>query len=92
MEDTPGAPTRLVKVTAGLRAEGYVQITPTKPSEIKEGDTVVTGTSNGKLLEGVPGANDKAGVNGKAGASNLPGASPADASTGEPANASAPTP
>jgi multidrug efflux pump subunit AcrA (membrane-fusion protein) len=92
VEDAPGAPTRLVQVTAGLRAEGYVQITPTKPSEIKEGDTVVTGTSNGKLLEGVPAANDKAGVNGKAGASDLPGSSPSDASAGEPANASAPTP
>jgi multidrug efflux pump subunit AcrA (membrane-fusion protein) len=84
VEDTPGAPTRLVRVTAGLRAEGYVQITPTKPSEIKEGDTVVTGTSNGKLLEGVPGVNDKAGVNGKAGASDLPGASPTDASAPTP--------
>jgi hypothetical protein len=79
VEDTPGAPTRLVQVTAGLRAEGFVQITPTKPSEIKEGDTVVTGTSNGKLLEGIPGANDK------------PGATPADAGTGDsvPATAAA---
>ena len=63
VEDTPGAPTRLVQVTAGLRAEGFVQVTPTTPSELKEGDTVVTGTSNGKLLEGVPGANDKPGTN-----------------------------
>jgi hypothetical protein len=62
VEDSPGAPTRLVQVTAGLRAEGFVQITPTKPSDIKEGDTVVTGTSNGKLLEGLPGANDKPGA------------------------------
>lgn len=62
VEDTPGAPTRLVQVTAGLRAEGFVQITPTKPSDIKEGDTVVTGTSNGKLLEGIPGVNDKPGA------------------------------
>ena len=79
VEDTPGAPTRLVQVTAGLRAEGFVQITPTKPSDIKEGDTVVTGTSNGKLLEGIPGVNDK------------PGATPADAGTGDsvPATAAA---
>jgi hypothetical protein len=77
VEDTPGAPTRLVQVAAGLRAEGFVQITPTKPSEIKEGDTVVTGTSNGKLLEGIPGANDK------------PGATPADAGTGDSVPATA---
>ncbi len=62
VEDTPGSPTRFVQVTAGLRAEGFVQITATKPSDIKEGDSVVTGTSNGKLLEGLPGANDKAGT------------------------------
>ncbi len=62
VEDTPGAPTRLVQVTAGLRAEGFVQITPTTPSDIEEGATVVTGTSNGKLLEGIPGANDKPGA------------------------------
>ena len=62
VEDTPGAPTRLVQVTAGLRAEGFVQITPTRPSDIKEGVTVVTGTSNGKLLEGIPAANDKPGA------------------------------
>jgi hypothetical protein len=79
VEDTPGAPTRLVEVTAGLRAEGFVQITPTKPSDIKEGDTVVTGTSNGKLLEGIPGANDK------------PGATPADVATGDSVPAATPT-
>ncbi len=79
VEDTPGAPTRLVQVTAGLRAEGFVQITPTKPSDIKEGDTVVTGTSNGKLLEGIPGANDK------------PGATPADVATGDSVPAATPT-
>jgi hypothetical protein len=79
VEDTPGAPTRLVQVTAGLRAEGFVQITPTKPSDIKEGDTVVTGTSSGKLLEGIPGANDK------------PGATPADVATGDSVPAATPT-
>jgi hypothetical protein len=79
VEDTPGAPTRLVQVTAGLRAEGFVQITPAKPSDIKEGDTVVTGTSNGKLLEGIPGANDK------------PGATPADVATGDSVPAATPT-
>ena len=81
VEDTPGAPTRLVQVTAGLRAEGYVQITPIKPSEIKEGDTVVTGTSNGKLLEGTPGVNDKAGVNDNVSVNGQPGASTTDASS-----------
>jgi hypothetical protein len=78
VEDTPGAPTRLVQVTAGLRAEGFVQITPTKASDIKEGDTVITGTSNGKLLEGIPGANDK------------PGAAPAEAATNETVPAATP--
>jgi multidrug efflux pump subunit AcrA (membrane-fusion protein) len=79
VEDSPGAPTRLVLVTAGLRAEGFVQITPTRPSDIKEGDTVVTGTSNGKLLEGVPGSNDK------------PGAAPAEAATNETVPVATPT-
>lgn len=79
VEDIPGAPTRLVPVTAGLRAEGFVQITPIKPSDIKQGDTVVTGTSNGKLLEGIPGANDK------------PGAAPADAATSETVAAANPS-
>ncbi len=79
VQDAPGAPTRLVQVTAGLRAEGFVQITPTRPSGIKEGDTVVTGTSNGKLLEGIPDTNDK------------PGATPADAATGDSVPAATPT-
>jgi hypothetical protein len=79
VEDSPGTPTRLVQVTAGLRAEGFVQITPTKPSDIKEGDTVVTGTSNGKLLEGIPGANDKLGT------------APAEAPTNETVPAATPT-
>ncbi len=79
VEDSPGAPTRLVQVTAGLRAEGFVQITPTRPSDIKEGDTVVTGTSNGKLLEGIPGVNDK------------PGATPADVASGDSVPAATPT-
>jgi hypothetical protein len=79
VEDSPGAPTRLVQVTAGLRAEGFVQITPTKASDIKEGDTVVTGTSNGKLLEGIPGTNDK------------PGAAPAESATNETVPAATPT-
>ena len=92
VEDAPGAPTRLVQVTAGLRAEGYVQITPTRPSEIKEGDTVVTGTSNGKLLEGTPGVNDKASVNDKAGVIDQPGAPSTDASAGGSNDQSTPTP
>lgn len=36
VEDSPGAATRLVLVTAGLRAEGFVQITPTKPAQATE--------------------------------------------------------
>jgi hypothetical protein len=79
VEDTPGGPTRLVQVTAGLRAEGFVQITLSNPSDIKEGDNVVTGTSNGKLLEGIPGANDK------------PGTTPADAAVSETVATATPT-
>ena len=79
VEDTPGKPTRLVQVTAGLRAEGFIQVTPTTPSELKEGDSVVTGTSNGKLLEGVPGINDEPGA--KSGALTSNDSSASSAST-----------
>lgn len=81
VEDTPGKPTRYVTVTAGLRAEGYVQVTPDKAIELKPGDLVVTGTKNGQLLEGVPGPNDRPG---KA----TPDTGPSDSS---PARASSPT-
>jgi heme-binding NEAT domain protein len=61
IEDDPNKPTRFVTVTAGLRSEGFVQVTPVTADELKENDLVVTGNRNGELLTGVPGANDKSG-------------------------------
>ncbi len=64
VEDTPDKPTRYVIVTAGLRADGYVQVKPTKLGELKTGDLVVTGTKDGHLLQGAPGPNDRSSAGG----------------------------
>jgi hypothetical protein len=77
VEDTPDKPTRYVTVTAGLRADGYVQVTPSKLSELKTGDLVVTGTKGGQLLEGVPGPNDRTTGSGPATSDSTLGASDA---------------
>jgi cell shape-determining protein MreC len=62
VEDDPAKPTRYVTVTAGLRAEGYVEVTA-KSGTLNPGDLVVTGTKGGEVLAGVPGPNDKPGEN-----------------------------
>jgi multidrug efflux pump subunit AcrA (membrane-fusion protein) len=59
VEDDPDKPTRFVSVSAGLRSEGFVQVTPITESQLKKGDLVVTGNRNGELLKGTPGVNDK---------------------------------
>ncbi len=59
VEESQEAPTRFVTVTAGLRSEGFVQVTPAKTGDLKEGELVVTGNRNGELLEGAPQANDR---------------------------------
>jgi multidrug efflux pump subunit AcrA (membrane-fusion protein) len=61
VEDQQGKPTRFVSVKAGLRAEGYVQVTPTQTGALKPGDQVVTGKPNGEQLQGSIDANDKPG-------------------------------
>ena len=61
VETDPLKPTTFVNVTAGLRADGYVQITPTTAGSLKPGDLVVTGNRNGKQLQGTPGPNDQSG-------------------------------
>jgi multidrug efflux pump subunit AcrA (membrane-fusion protein) len=59
VETSQNQPTRFVTVNAGLRSEGFVQVTPIRADELKEGDLVVTGNRDGRLLEGVPEANDR---------------------------------
>ena len=59
VETDPAKPTTFVAVAAGLRAEGYVQVTPTVKGTLKQGDLVITGTRNGEPLQGVPGPNDR---------------------------------
>lgn len=52
VEIDPSQPTRFVTVTAGLRADGYVQITPTGSSTVKAGDLVVTGAGSPTVISG----------------------------------------
>jgi multidrug efflux pump subunit AcrA (membrane-fusion protein) len=59
VETDPNTATKFVTVTAGLRAEGYVQVTPIETGSLSAGDQVVTGNSNGDLLKGTTDANDK---------------------------------
>ena len=59
VEDSPDKPTRFVTVNAGLRAEGYVQITPASAGTLHEGDLVVTGTKDGQQLQGAITPNDR---------------------------------
>ncbi len=59
VEVAPGKPTKFVTVTAGLRAEGYVQVTPIEDGDLKEGDLVLTGIRDGEQLQGTLEPNDK---------------------------------
>ncbi len=58
VEDTPGAPTRFIRVRTGLAAEGYVEVTPLE-SKLAAGAQVVVGNREGVLLEGTTEENDK---------------------------------
>lgn len=58
LELAPNRPTTFVTVKVGLRADGYVQITPTVPSALKAGDLVVTGASDRSIINGTPNAGD----------------------------------
>jgi hypothetical protein len=101
VEDDPAKPTRFVTVTAGLRAEGFVQITPTKGAVIQEGDLVLTGTKGGDALTGTINQNDKSGSGpdslppvggGSDGSDGSGGAGGSDAPTSDPVPDSTPTP
>ena len=67
VQDDPAKPTRTVTVTAGLRAEGYVQVTPTRAGDLTAGDLVVTGAAGTTQLRGTPGANDRPNPSGNTG-------------------------
>jgi multidrug efflux pump subunit AcrA (membrane-fusion protein) len=79
VETAQNQPTRFVTVNAGLRSEGFVQVTPLRTDELKEGDLVVTGNRNGQLLEGVPEGNDRSGP-GDTSVETSPGSTATDSS------------
>jgi uncharacterized small protein (DUF1192 family) len=58
VEDTPGTPTRFVRVRTGLAAEGYVEVTPLE-GKLAAGAQVVVGNRDAALLEGTTEENDK---------------------------------
>jgi peptidoglycan hydrolase-like protein with peptidoglycan-binding domain len=58
VEESPGAPTKLVRVRTGLAAEGYVEVTPIDGT-LTAGTQVVVGNREGAVLEGTTELNDE---------------------------------